>query len=84
MKATWGNVYWPVFLLVALAAFLGPEIYALATGGKNSLSDWVWRVLVITEREPVLEWSSTDYLVFGCWMVLVSWVTMHFFFRRFT
>lgn len=83
VKATWGNIYWPVFLIVTLAAFLSAEIYALVTGGKNSLSDWVWRALVITEKEPITAWSSTDYLVFGSWLVLVSWLTWHFFFRMF-
>jgi hypothetical protein len=80
----WSNNYWPIWLLVTLATFLGPEGYALASNAQNTLSDWVWRQLKITQNENPFQWSATDYLIFGLWIVLVTWLTWHFFFRKFT
>lgn len=82
---TWGGVYWPIFLSVALCAFLGPEIYALVTGGApNTLSEWVWIRLNVQRNEKVTQWSALDFLMFGQWCTLVVWLTFHFFFHRFT
>jgi hypothetical protein len=78
-------VYWPLWLGLLTGTFLIREIWALASGhSQDTLSDWVWRVLKITRHEHVTSWNSTDYLVCGCWIVLMSWLTWHFFFRRFT
>jgi hypothetical protein len=81
---TWSIWYWPVFLGGILLAFLPAEIYGLATGGQNSLSNWVWQHLKIATNESIGNWSALDYLIFGLWVVLITWLTAHFFFRRFT
>lgn len=81
---TWGAWYWPVWLCVLLAGFLPAEIYGLCTGSANTLSAWVWRALHIVRDESWAQWSAADYLTFGCWLVLVTWLTGHFFFGRFT
>ena len=85
MRTLWNAaVYWPAWLGLFAGTFLLREIWALATGRmQDTLSDWVWRVLKITSNEPVSAWSATDYLVCGAWLVLISWLTFHFFFRRF-
>lgn len=81
---TWGKTYWPIWLLILVVSFLGPEIYALASGNaSNTLSAWVWRALQVSNRESLLMWSATDFLVFGAWAVLVVWLTGHFFFGLF-
>jgi hypothetical protein len=81
---TWGNVYWPVFLVTGVALFLAPEIYALvSTGGANTLSQWVWNRLQITSGKRFSQWSALDFLVFCEWCVLCIWLTYHFFFHRF-
>jgi len=80
----WGNTYWPAWLALLLVTFLPAEIYGLATGGKNTLSEWVWRTLKVTADESFWKFSATDYLVFGTWIVLVSWLTLHFFLHKFT
>lgn len=83
--ATWGAWYWPVWLGVAVAAFLGPEIAALVSGrSANTLSAWVWRTLQITRDEAITSWGAADFLTFGVWLVLIIWLTFHFFFGRFT
>lgn len=76
---TWGTWYWPAWLLIVLAAFLGPEIYALVSGNAaNTLSAWVWRTLKITAGESVSQWSALDFLTFGVWLVLIVWLSFHF------
>jgi len=79
-----GNTYWPVWMIATGGTFLLREIWALASGdGYDTLSEWVWRALAITKDEPVASWSATDFLVCGAWLVLVTWLSFHFFFRRF-
>lgn len=78
----WGNKYWPIWLSVMVVSFLAPEIYALTTNSVNTLSDWVWRSLNVTKNQQ--DWTAAHFLVFGVWLVLVIWLTFHFFFRRFT
>lgn len=80
----WGNWLWPIWLGAALGSFLGPECYALATNPRNTLSWWVWRHLRIVAGESPAQWSAVDALTFGVWMVLVTWLTFHFWLRRFT
>lgn len=83
--ATWGNWYWPTFLLTVLGFFLGPEIYSLVTDrGPNTLSAWVWRTLQITRNETPAQWNASDFLSFGLWVVVVVWLTFHFWGGRFT
>lgn len=82
MKATWGQWYWPLWMVFTSFTLLGPEIFALITNHQNTLSDYVWRGLDVTTDQQA--WTAAHYLVFGGWVVLFSWLTFHFFFRRFT
>ena len=60
---TWGNWYWPIWLVIVTATFLGPEIYSLITDhGPNTLSAWVWKTLQIGRNETPLQWSAADAL----------------------
>lgn len=82
---TWGNWYWPVWLIIVTATFLGPEIYSLITDhGPNTLSAWVWKTLQITSDESPLQWSAADALSFGVYLVIVVWLAFHFWFGRLT
>lgn len=85
MKTLWSAAtYWPLWLGVLTSTFLLREVWALASGrGADTLSEWVWRLLKITQHESPASWSATDFLVFGCWITLVTWLTFHFFLRRF-
>lgn len=82
--ATWGNTVWPIWLGVSVSVFLGFEIWGLVTNSANTLSAWVWRALKISANESISQWTASDYLTFGIWVVLFSWLTFHFFFGRFT
>lgn len=79
---TWGRAYWPIVLTVITLLIMVPETIALITNVNNTLSDWVWRALHVTRDQQ--EWTAAHYLVFGVWVVVQSWLTWHFFFRRFT
>lgn len=82
MTTTWGRWYWPIFLVVVLGALLIPELAALFTNVRNTLSWWVWSQLRVQSGVPITRWTATHYLVFGAWLVVVSWLTGHFFFHR--
>lgn len=86
MKTLWSAaVWWPCWLGLFIGTFLFREIWALASGHYwDTLSDWTWRILKITANEPVTKWNATDYLVFGVWVTVMTWLTWHFFFRKFT
>jgi hypothetical protein len=85
MRTLWaGATYWPVWLGVLTGTFLVREVWALQTGHpRDTLSEWVWRVLKVGVNKPLSSWGAPHFLVFGCWLVLVTWLTWHFFFRRF-
>jgi hypothetical protein len=75
--------YWPAWLGVMTGLFLLREVWALQTGHpQDTLSDWVWRILKVGVNKPVGSWTPAHFLVFGCWLVLMIWLTWHFFFRR--
>jgi len=82
----WGRIYWPVWMGAVLATFLLGEITALVQGGTPdaTLSSWVWNALKIARNQGMSNWSAADFLIFGGWVVMVTWLTAHFFFRRFT
>lgn len=81
---TWGNWYWPWWLGASVASFLAMEVYALVSKGTdNTLSNWVWTQLHATVRESMSQWTAAHFLVFGVWLVLVIWLTWHFFFHFF-
>ena len=81
---TWGNAYWPAWLGVLLLAFIPAEILGLLGGGQNTLSNFVWQHLKIAKNEAIWQWSALDFLLFGGWLTVAVWLTLHFFFRRFT
>jgi len=75
-NATWGAWYWPVALIAVTVIIMGPEIYALITNVFNTLSWWVWR----TDIKGTARW----YLSLGAWITVTSWLTYHFWFRKYT
>lgn len=80
---TWGLWYWPVWLVVMLTTLAIPEFYALFTNTQNTQSAWVWRELDVTTDTPK-PWTAVHYLFFGLWLVIMSWLTFHYFWRKFT
>jgi len=80
---TWGDWYWPTWFMFMVISLLVPEIYALCTNVHNTQSYWVWRALKV-EVTHTTPWTAAHFLVFGAWLVVMAWLTLHYFFRRFT
>lgn len=81
--ATWGKWYWPLCLSLILLMILVPEFYALFTNVHNTLSYWVWDQLEVSPLATV-PWSAVHFIVFGLWMTMQVWLTVHFFWRKLT
>lgn len=67
---TWGNWYWPAFLIGTFIALIGPEIYGLVTNWHNTLSAWSW------ETEPGI-YSWEWFLSIALWLGFAVWITGH-------
>jgi hypothetical protein len=80
---TWGDWYWPTWFVCMSLTLLIPEVYALATNVNNTQSYWVWRALDV-EVTHTIPWTAAHFLVFGTWLVVMGWLTFHYFFRLFT
>lgn len=81
---TWGRTWWPIFLIVTSIAFLGPEIYALVTNVKNTLSDYArYELNVKTPTEAFTAHTAAWLLSLGVWLVVAVWLTFHVWFERF-
>ena len=82
---TWGKQYWPVFLIAVSLAFLVPEILALATNVKNTLSDYAWYELdITTPQEHFSAHTAAWFLSLGMWLVIAIWLTYHIWFEALT
>lgn len=77
---SWGNRYWPVFLIVVSIAFLIPELYALATNAYNTLSDYAWRELNVTRAFEFTMHSVAWYASLSAWLLFVVVITLHIWF----
>lgn len=78
----WGYVYWPWWLAVVSVAFLGPEVFALATNVKSTLSYYCWHEL---HMDIAL---SPDVHGMAWWNSLLAWllftvvITAHIWWRQ--
>lgn len=79
---TWGHYYWSVYLVVVIVGVLIPEIYALFTNVNNTLSYWVWQELGVSTDHPT-PYTALWYLSLALWISLGSWLTFHFWWRKF-
>lgn len=79
MKPSWGLIYWPAFIVAVLALFAGPELGALFTNPRNTLSDFAWYELGIGGRYDPHSWIW--------WVALIATLSVmgvligHIFFR---
>jgi hypothetical protein len=57
---TWGQNYWPRAMLAVALIIGGPEIYALITNPKNTLSDYSWFELGVHKHfVPTFAWYAS-------------------------
>jgi hypothetical protein len=78
---TWGRYYWTAFLAASLVGFLVPEVWALCTNWRNTLSAWVWQLLAVQRGEPITSWTWLHVLGLGMYVLINGWLVGHFFFR---
>ena len=82
--ATWGNIFWPVFIIAVSVVFLVAESYALTTNVTNTLSDYAWRELGIpvNSTKPVLH-TAAWLLSQGAFIVVAVWLWRHIWYHEF-
>jgi hypothetical protein len=80
----WGARFWPIWLSIGFGVGITMEIVALATNPRNTLSYWVWTTLQSQRNVDPWNWTATQFLTLGLWLVIVVWLTFHFWFHRFT
>ena len=78
---TWGQYYWPWYLVVGVVLFGVPELFALFTNVYNTLSWYAWRELDISlsvgqGMDTVAWWAS-----FILWLSLVVIITGHIWWK---
>lgn len=78
---TWGRYYWPYFIVLVSTLFLVPEIIALISNWRNTLSNYAWTELRVGPNFPVhdLAW----YLSLIGWLLAVVVLSMHIWFGKF-
>ena len=78
---TWGREYWPAFLTVTSLSFAIPELIALFTNVKNTLSDYSWAELgIVNNHIPV---HSVAWIIsLTAWVLFVFIITAHIWFGQ--
>lgn len=73
------RLYWLIMTLGwFFLLFLGPEIYALATNPKNTLSNVIWTAERFQTGQPVWQWNTFHFLFIGMFIVADLWLIGHF------
>ena len=83
MSPSWGNYYWPFFLVLVSALFGVPELIALFTNVANTLSDYARLQLHVGtaftgQVHTVAWWASL-----AAWLLFAVVITVHIWFVRF-
>ena len=68
--------YW---LFWMFGGFLGPELYALFTNARDTLSENVWHLEDLNEAQPFdfAMWTSVHWLVAVLVLGLFLWLALH-------
>jgi hypothetical protein len=77
----WGIRYWPVFLSVASAFFLIPELIALFTNASNTLSDYCWNQLHVNVSFGHGAHTVAWWFSLVAWFMFVVLITIHIWWR---
>jgi hypothetical protein len=77
LHPTWGAIYWPIALTVALVMFTVPETVALVTNHVNTLSDYARWQLNEYAGEPVFVHDWQWFTSQAIFLLLVWWLWGH-------
>lgn len=72
--------YWLIWATVSFLTFLGPELYAGATDGRNTLSWTVWDFEGGNPGDPIGNWTSAHVLFGGTLTIVLLWLIGHLVF----
>jgi hypothetical protein len=80
----WGRLYWPYWMILTSLTFLGPELGALFTDVRNTLSDYARYELNVGVALPghgvhTLAWWAS----LTGWGVFVVVITLHIWWAKF-
>jgi hypothetical protein len=77
---TWGHRYWLIWACITFGTFIVPEVYALVTNWRNTLSASVWDMERFRTGQPLYQWSAGHFL-FACMLIVIfAWLSGHFIF----
>ena len=78
VQASW-NTYWLIWFVVTFPiGFLVPEVVALCTDWRRTLSATVWDLEDFVTGQPVSQWSASHLLFVGIMLTLFVWLAGHF------
>jgi hypothetical protein len=71
----WTSLYWLAWIL----AFLGPELYWLASNARYTLSETVWSIEGLNKAQPFdfPIWTATHWTVALTVWLLFLWLSLH-------
>lgn len=78
VTATWGHKYWLVWSVFTFLTFIVPEVYALVTNWRNTLSASVWDLERFQPNQPLIHWTALHFLFIGMLITLEAWLIGHF------
>lgn len=70
---------WSWYWLAWVAAFLGPELYAVFSNAADSLSENVWHLEDLNKSQPFdfAMWTDVHWAVACLVWVLFLWLSLH-------
>lgn len=80
-EPTWGNYYWPFFLVVVSLLFIVPELIALFTNAANTLSDYSWRELTVHNGLHINQHTAAWWLSLIAWGLAVVVLSLHIWWK---
>ena len=72
---SWLNLYWLGWIL----AFLGPELWAVWTAPRYTLSDTMWALEDLNTKSPLdfQMWTDVHWLIAALVWALFLWLSVH-------
>jgi hypothetical protein len=75
------KLYWTLWFLASFVTFIIPEVWAIATNAKNTLSWTFWNLEKFNPGNDTLSsWTALHFLIGGVLGVLLVWLTGHLIF----
>jgi hypothetical protein len=82
VKATWGLVYWPAFIITVVLMFGIPETIGLVTNTRNTLSWFAWREFGVPNSYSMPAFTAAWYFSFALYLVIVVFLGIHIWFVK--